>query len=213
MVWVFAVILVIIGLAGVIMPAVPGTILIFGGLLFAAWTDGFVRVSVFTMAVLGVLTVAQLLCRHCRDDSGDETAGDDEAGHGRCSDRHDRRPVLRASWTDCWPVRRAVIGELTARSDLREAGRAGLAAWVGFLDWDCRQGRSGVLDGRYFPGCPVFCLVSIGSGMPKVRVAAFSVSLDGYGAGPRAECDNPLGLGFLPAFERGSSKRARFWSR
>ena len=31
--------------------------------------------------------------------------------------------------------------------------------------------------------------------MPKVRVAAFSVSLDGYGAGPDQSIDNPLGVG------------------
>ena len=30
---------------------------------------------------------------------------------------------------------------------------------------------------------------------PKLRVAAFSVSLDGYGAGPEQSLDNPLGIG------------------
>jgi dihydrofolate reductase len=31
--------------------------------------------------------------------------------------------------------------------------------------------------------------------MPKVRVAAFSLSLDGYGAGPRQSLEHPLGVG------------------
>lgn len=31
--------------------------------------------------------------------------------------------------------------------------------------------------------------------MPKLRVAAFSVSIDGFGAGPRQSIDNPLGSG------------------
>ena len=31
--------------------------------------------------------------------------------------------------------------------------------------------------------------------MPKLRVAAFSVSLDGYGAGPDQSLENPLGVG------------------
>ena len=31
--------------------------------------------------------------------------------------------------------------------------------------------------------------------MPKVRVAAFSISLDGYGAGPEQSLDDPLGRG------------------
>ena len=33
------------------------------------------------------------------------------------------------------------------------------------------------------------------SRMPKIRVASFGVSLDGYGAGPRQDRDNPLGVG------------------
>lgn len=36
-----AVVLVIVGLAGIILPAIPGTVLIFAGLWFAAW--GVVR--------------------------------------------------------------------------------------------------------------------------------------------------------------------------
>lgn len=31
--------------------------------------------------------------------------------------------------------------------------------------------------------------------MPKLRVSSFSVSLDGYGAGPRQDLQNPLGVG------------------
>jgi dihydrofolate reductase len=33
--------------------------------------------------------------------------------------------------------------------------------------------------------------------MPKVRVHCFSISLDGYGAGPNQDADNPLGVGGL----------------
>jgi hypothetical protein len=36
--------------------------------------------------------------------------------------------------------------------------------------------------------------------MSKVRVAAFSISLDGFGAGPRQALNNPLGVrGFTEA--------------
>ncbi len=31
--------------------------------------------------------------------------------------------------------------------------------------------------------------------MPKLRVNCFAISLDGYGAGPRQDTDNPLGVG------------------
>jgi dihydrofolate reductase len=37
--------------------------------------------------------------------------------------------------------------------------------------------------------------------MPKLVVGAFSVSLDGYGAGPEQSLDNPLGVGGKPLHE------------
>src|SRR4051794_27404847 len=53
-----AVVLVLVGLAGIVVPALPGTVLIFAGLLLAAWGDGFVRVGAGTIILLGILTVA-----------------------------------------------------------------------------------------------------------------------------------------------------------
>jgi dihydrofolate reductase len=43
--------------------------------------------------------------------------------------------------------------------------------------------------------------------MSKVRVSAFSVSLDGYGAGPDQSLNNPLGIGGPKLFEWFSSTR------
>jgi hypothetical protein len=37
--------------------------------------------------------------------------------------------------------------------------------------------------------------------MPKLRVHGFSISVDGYGAGPDQNLDNPLGLGGLALHE------------
>jgi dihydrofolate reductase len=37
--------------------------------------------------------------------------------------------------------------------------------------------------------------------MPRVRVSAFAISLDGYGAGPDQDIDNPLGVGGPDLFE------------
>src|SRR5258708_27861053 len=31
--------------------------------------------------------------------------------------------------------------------------------------------------------------------MPKLRVHSFAISIDGYGAGPKQDLDNPLGVG------------------
>ena len=55
--YIIAAILVLVGLAGIIVPALPGIPLIFAGMLLAAWTDGFDKVGAWTLAALGVLTL------------------------------------------------------------------------------------------------------------------------------------------------------------
>ena len=55
--YIIAAILVLVGLAGIIVPALPGIPLIFAGMLLAAWTDGFDKVGAWTLAALGLLTL------------------------------------------------------------------------------------------------------------------------------------------------------------
>ena len=53
--------LVLVGIAGIILPALPGVPLVFVGLLLAAWGDGFNRVGWLPLVVLGVLTVISII--------------------------------------------------------------------------------------------------------------------------------------------------------
>ena len=52
-----AALLVVVGLAGVVLPALPGLPLVFVGMLIAAWAGDFVHVGVPTLVVLGLLTL------------------------------------------------------------------------------------------------------------------------------------------------------------
>ena len=56
--WTFAIVLVAIGLVGIVLPALPGTILIFLGLLLGAWADHFERVGWMMLVVIGVIGAA-----------------------------------------------------------------------------------------------------------------------------------------------------------
>ena len=53
--YVVGALLVIVGLAGTVLPVIPGTILVFGGLLVAAWADDFTRVGWIGLTIIGVL--------------------------------------------------------------------------------------------------------------------------------------------------------------
>ena len=53
--------LVAVGVAGVILPTLPGLPLVFAGLLLAAWTNDFQRVGWLVLTVLGLLTLLSII--------------------------------------------------------------------------------------------------------------------------------------------------------
>jgi uncharacterized protein len=127
-----AVVLVIVGIAGIILPAIPGTILIFAGLWLAAWADGFARVSEGTIIMLGVVAASTYLVDLAMMPLGMKRLGTSRramagAAVGMMAGLFFGLPGLIIG-----PFAGAVLGELTAHGDLRRAGRAGVAAWIGF---------------------------------------------------------------------------------
>jgi uncharacterized protein len=52
-----AILLVVVGVAGTILPMLPGVPLVFAGLLLAAWHGGFDQVSILTMVIIGVIAM------------------------------------------------------------------------------------------------------------------------------------------------------------
>ncbi|HYG06062.1 MAG TPA: DUF456 domain-containing protein [Stenotrophomonas sp.] len=54
-------ILVLVGFAGVVLPALPGLPLVFAGLLVAAWADGFTHVGWIPLTLIGLLTALSFL--------------------------------------------------------------------------------------------------------------------------------------------------------
>jgi len=129
--WCLAVAFVVVGLAGLVLPALPGAPLIFLGLVFAAWAEQFVYVGGWTLTLLGVLAVLGYLV--------DFAAGAFGAKHFGASGR----AVIGAGLGTLagmffgffgviiGPFLGAIAGELTVRRDLRSAGRAGFGATLG----------------------------------------------------------------------------------
>ncbi|MGO4221955.1 DUF456 domain-containing protein [Lysobacter sp. TAF61] len=58
--YVLAGILILVGIAGTVLPALPGLPLVFGGMLLAAWAGDFREVGSVPLVILGVLTVLSL---------------------------------------------------------------------------------------------------------------------------------------------------------
>jgi uncharacterized protein len=133
LVWVLSIMLVGVGIAGILLPGLPGTPLVFGGLLLAAWADGFQNVGVGTVIVLAVVTVLAFCVDFISSSLGARSAG------------ASREAVVGAALGTLigiffgfagiilGPFVGAVIGEFMARRHLGQAGRAGVATWIGFI--------------------------------------------------------------------------------
>src|SRR5437870_11611490 len=55
--WFLAFALIVTGLVGLVLPAIPGALLVFAGLLLAAWAEDFTYVGTSTIVALAVLTL------------------------------------------------------------------------------------------------------------------------------------------------------------
>lgn len=131
LIWMLAVLLIVVGLAGLVLPALPGPPLLFLGLLVAAWAEGFVHVGAGTLTALGVMAVLAFLA--------DLVAGAFGAQRYGASSRSVVGATLGAIVGIFFglpglllgPFVGAVLGELSAQRDLASASRAGWGATVG----------------------------------------------------------------------------------
>ena len=70
-----AILLVVVGIAGTVLPMLPGVPLVFAGLLIAAWADGFQHVSGWTIIMLGVIAALAMAADFVSSLFGTKVAG------------------------------------------------------------------------------------------------------------------------------------------
>jgi len=129
--WIVAALLVVAGLAGMLLPVLPGPLLLFAGLLAAAGAEEFAFVGMKTLIALGVMAGLALLA--------DNVAGAFGAHRYGASPRAVAGAALGAvigiffglPGVLLGPFLGALVGELAERSNLAAASRAGWGATVG----------------------------------------------------------------------------------
>lgn len=133
LIWVAVALLVLAGLAGTVLPLLPGHVLILAGMVLAAWAEGFVHVGWWTLGLLAALTglaygidfLAGAAGARRFGATGWSMAG---AAVGSIVGLFFGLPGILLGA----PVG-AVVGELAARRPLREASRAGVGATIGMV--------------------------------------------------------------------------------
>lgn len=132
-VWIFAVLLILIGLAGTVLPGLPGIPVIYAGILLAAWQDDFQRVSVATVIVMAFLTLIAVATDYLASlivakKAGASNAGVVGAAIGTAAG------IFSGLWGLLFlPLLGAVLGEWMARRNMLQAGKIGVAAFLGVV--------------------------------------------------------------------------------
>jgi len=129
--WGLALILIAIGAIGTVVPILPGALIVFLGMLLAAWLDSFERVGPWTLAALALLTVLVYVVDLAGGAVGAERLGASRravwgAALGALVGMFFGLPGILIG-----PFAGAVLGEYTVQKDLRQAGKAGAGAWLG----------------------------------------------------------------------------------
>jgi len=131
--WIIAILLILVGIAGTVLPALPGAPLIFGGVLLAAWISDFQRISVFTVVVMAILAVIGIVIDYVAVAVSTKRAGASKQGIIGAA-----IGTLAGVFVGLWgllfmPLAGAAIGEFIAHRDMLSAGKVGAATWLGLI--------------------------------------------------------------------------------
>lgn len=131
--WLVAVALMALGVIGVVVPALPGIALVYGGIVLGAWIDGFAEVGVGTLVVLGVLAALGMVVDYAATTIAAQRAGASKQGLIGAALGTMAGVFTGLAGLVFMPLVGAAIGEYLARRDALRAGKVGLATWLGLV--------------------------------------------------------------------------------
>jgi uncharacterized protein YqgC (DUF456 family) len=131
--WLLAALLVVGGLAGSVLPALPGVPLVFAGLVVGAWADDFQRVSWLTLTLLGILTIASFAIDLAATALGAKRVGATKLAVAGAMLGTLGGALLGIPGLILGPFAGAVAGEMLSHGRMQQATRAGFATWMGLI--------------------------------------------------------------------------------
>ncbi len=131
--YVLAALMMVIGVAGVVLPVLPGLPLTFAGMLLAAWAGDFQQVGWVTLTVLGLLTALSVAVDVLSTALGAKRVG------------ASRKAIIGSvigTFAGLFfmpiglfigPFAGALVGEMMHGRELRQATKVGMATWIGLV--------------------------------------------------------------------------------
>ncbi len=131
--YIIAGILIVIGLAGTVLPILPGVPIMYAGMFLAAWAGHFARIGAATLILLAVLAAISIAL--------DFIAGALGAKHVGASRRAQWGAFLGAivgiffgmPGLILGPFIGALVGQFISGSGVSHSTRVGIATWIGLL--------------------------------------------------------------------------------
>ena len=131
--WILSIALIGVGLAGTVLPALPGTLFVLGGIVLGAWIDDFTRVGWPAIALVTLLAVLAWVLDYVAGLLGAKRAGASKEAIVGAVIGTVVGLLMGLVGVLFMPLVGAAIGEYVARRDRERAVRVGFATWLGIM--------------------------------------------------------------------------------
>lgn len=131
--WILSIALIVVGLAGTVLPALPGTLFVLGGIVLGAWIDGFTRVGGVTVTVVTMLALLAWVLDYVAGLLGAKKAGASRLAIIGAALGTVAGLFMGLIGVFFMPLVGAAIGEYIAQKNHARAAHVGIATWLGIM--------------------------------------------------------------------------------
>ncbi|MFN9281438.1 MAG: DUF456 domain-containing protein [Betaproteobacteria bacterium] len=131
--WLLSAALILVGLAGTVLPALPGTALVLAGILLGAWIDDFARVGGLTLTLVATLAVLAWTLDYVAALMGAQKVGASKQALIGAAMGTVVGLFMGLVGVLFMPLVGAAVGEYLARRDHRQAVKVGTATWLSMM--------------------------------------------------------------------------------
>ncbi len=131
--WVASAALILLGLAGTVLPILPGTLLVWGGVLLGAWIDDFTRVGVGIVVIISILAAMAWVLDFVAGLMGAKRAGASKLALVGAAIGTVVGIFMGLVGVLFMPLVGAAVGEYWAQKDQQQAAKVAFATWLGLM--------------------------------------------------------------------------------
>jgi len=131
--WFLSGALILVGLAGIVLPALPGTVFILAGIVLGAWIDDFSRVGWIAITAVSLLAVLSWIADYLSAVLGAKRAGASKLAIVGAAVGTVAGIFMGFVGVLFMPLVGAAVGEFMSRKNHHQAVRVGIATWIGLM--------------------------------------------------------------------------------